>query len=236
MARRLQDWGGRLISIEVDPVHVAIGQVSVLCAGLADVVDVWAGHSADVLPRLLAEVGKRAVDMVFFDQKGTIYHEDLQTLERLDLLADGCAVVADNVLKPGAPFFLWQLDQSPWWDLQIVSVREYESEAVEDWLSVATFDRAAAVAAAGADGWPPPPPSAAPRDLEAVAFETDAIRWRAVSDQLTLADWVRHANWLRAKLAELGIVPTAHADGGGAAAADGRGALHGLRPLRAAAA
>merc|ERR1712014_414519 len=57
MGQRLREWGGRLVSIEVDPIHAAIGQVSVALAGLADVVEVWVGHSSDVLPRILDEFG-----------------------------------------------------------------------------------------------------------------------------------------------------------------------------------
>ena len=42
-------------------------------------------------------------------------HQDLHVLEERALLAPGAAVIADNVLKPGAPRFLWKL-RSKWRD------------------------------------------------------------------------------------------------------------------------
>mmetsp|Transcript_135617 Transcript_135617/g.433850 ORF Transcript_135617/g.433850 Transcript_135617/m.433850 type:complete len:842 (+) Transcript_135617:132-2657(+) len=218
MGRHLREWGGRLVSIEVDPVHVAIGQVSVALAGLADIVDVWVGHSSDVLPRLLTEFGPDSVDMVFFDQKGTIYQHDLATMLRLGVISDGCAVVADNVLKPGAPVFLWDLQYSPAWHLQIVSLREYESEAIEDWISVASFD--AAGAAAGGLAGPP-----APRSFESLAFETDAIRWRAMGNEMNVSNWIRHVVHVKDTLELHNIRPTALVESG---------MLQGFVPLRLA--
>eukprot|EP00927_Polykrikos_kofoidii_P078905 TRINITY_DN75702_c0_g1_i1.p1 TRINITY_DN75702_c0_g1~~TRINITY_DN75702_c0_g1_i1.p1 ORF type:complete len:896 (+),score=90.77 TRINITY_DN75702_c0_g1_i1:63-2690(+) len=204
MGRHLRKWDGRLVSIEVDPVHAAIGQVSVLQAGLADVVDVWVGHSGDVLPRILDEFGPGSIDMAFFDQKGTRYHVDLGIMEQLELASDGCLVVADNVLKPGAPRFLWDLHHHPMWQLQIVTVREFESEEIEDWISIADYDAVATPCVV------PEPP----RFLEALAFETDAIRWRAMTDQLNIADWVRHVRRVRDSLGECGIEPTASVGSG----------------------
>lgn len=223
MARRLRAWGGRLVSIEVDPVHAAIGQVSVVLAGLSDVVDVWVGHSAEVVPRLLDEFGPGSVDMAFFDQKGTLYHMDLAKFECLGLVADGCLVVADNVIKPGAPRFLWDLHHSPSWDLQVVSLREYSSEAIEDWMSVSVFDAGRAAVAAEAGVCVPPPP----RSFEALAFETDAMRWRAMTQELSVSDWARHAQFVRLAFEDQGIRPTAVVDSG---------KIEGLVPVRVAAA
>lgn len=42
-------------------------------------------------------------------RKGSRYHEDLSVIEQLGLLLPGAVVVADNVLKPGSPLFLWRL-------------------------------------------------------------------------------------------------------------------------------
>ena len=82
-------------------------------AGVADVVAVCTGYSEDVIPHLKTTLGAHdaplTADAVFFDQRGTRFHTDLQMLEGEGLLKDGCAVLADNVLKPGAPHFLWYL-------------------------------------------------------------------------------------------------------------------------------
>ena len=46
------------------------------------------------------------------DQKGSRYVDDLQALENQGVLVPGAIVVADNVLKPGAPLFLWWVVKS----------------------------------------------------------------------------------------------------------------------------
>ena len=50
-----------------------------------------------------------------FDDHFFTVHQDLHVLEERALLAPGAAVIADNVLKPGAPRFLWKL-RSKWRD------------------------------------------------------------------------------------------------------------------------
>ena len=60
-----------------------------------------------------------------------------QALEDLDLLNRDCIVAADNVLKPGAPQFLWYLQQSPRYTLTVVSLREFAADLIEDSLGVA---------------------------------------------------------------------------------------------------
>lgn len=68
------------------------------------------------------------------DQKGTRYDEDLATLERLGILLPGAVVVADNVLKPGSPLFLWRLTNSGAYDTHIVRVPEFAMPS-DDWMS-----------------------------------------------------------------------------------------------------
>merc|ERR1712151_994677 len=117
-------------------------------------------------------------------------------------MSDGGLIVADNVLKPGAPYFLWEMHYSPLWDFQIVSLREYASEDIEDWMSVSSFhgkcDPGARVSL-------PEPP----RCLEKLAFETDVMRWRAMTEQLNVSDWVRNSHHVRQTLGEHGIYTTA---------------------------
>jgi len=193
--------------------------MSNVLAGLADVIDVWVGHSSDVIPRLLDVFGPGCVDMAFFDQKGTLYQNDLAMLMELGLLADGAVVVADNVIKPGAPIFLYQLHHCPYWNLQNISLREYSSEAIEDWMSVSIFN----AHQYAKDKTPMP---AAPHSYEVLAFETDTMRWRAMTEQLNVSDWVRFAARVRAGLEEQGICITA-------TVTDGE--IHGLEGIQHAA-
>merc|ERR1740122_326633 len=94
-------------------------------AGMTDTVDIWSGYCYDVIPHLLETYGPRSVGMVFMDQKGTRFHTDLALMEELDLLADGAVVLADNVLKPGAPQYIWHLATGAYTDTTAVSVREF---------------------------------------------------------------------------------------------------------------
>merc|ERR1719498_2109676 len=119
LARAVRPHGGRVASIEVDPVHATIVRNMVEYAGLTDTVDVWTGYCYDVIPHLLDKYGPRSIGMVFMDQKGTRFHTDLGLMEDLDLLADGAVVLADNVLKPGAPLYIWQLAKGPFTDLTV---------------------------------------------------------------------------------------------------------------------
>merc|ERR1712008_17384 len=96
-------------------------------AGLMHAVDVWTGHSQDLLPRLAArsaaEVDSTRFSMVFMDQRGSRYDEDLDLLESCGLLLSGAIIVADNVLKPGAPLFLWRVLTGGSYDTRVLRVR-----------------------------------------------------------------------------------------------------------------
>eukprot|EP00438_Fugacium_kawagutii_P025570 Skav211653 [mRNA] locus=scaffold6216:359:7387:+ [translate_table: standard] len=79
--------------------------------------------------------------------KGSRYHEDLSVMEQLGLLLPGAVVVADNVLKPGSPLFLWRLCKgkayenhiAPWsYGNGLVRVREFAMPS-EDWMSVSVL-------------------------------------------------------------------------------------------------
>lgn len=178
LARAVRPHGGRVASIEVDPVHATIVRNMVEYAGLTDTVDVWTGYCYDVIPHLLEQYGPRSIGMVFMDQKGTRFHTDLGLMEELDLLADGAVVLADNVLKPGAPLYIWQLAKGPFHDLTAVSVREFLLQS-EDWMVLGFHD-------ATLPPTPEPPP-----ELHRLAFESDAFRKRSMFDSVapSKADW-----------------------------------------------
>lgn len=178
LARAVRAHGGRVASIEVDPVHVCIVRNMVEYAGLTDNVDVWTGYCYDVIPHILEKYGPRSIGMVFMDQKGTRFHTDLGLLEELDLLADGAVVLADNVLKPGAPMYIWHLATGPYHDCTAVSVREFLLQS-EDWMVLGFHDASRSPA-------PEPPP-----ELHRLAFESDAFRKRSMFDSVapSKADW-----------------------------------------------
>merc|ERR1712156_137955 len=105
---------GVVITIEVEPEHAVVAQRLAFHAGVSHKVDVWTGQSSDVLrsleDRYPGETPQFA--LVFMDQCGSRFWQDLEILlekARQDLLLPGAVILADNVLKPGAPLFLWHL-------------------------------------------------------------------------------------------------------------------------------
>jgi len=130
-----------LISVEGDPVHAVIARHfldRVRCAVAAEILP---GMVRDVLPAVSEMFGMDATGVVFMDQKGTAFHSDLQLLERLhDRIASthrrATTVMADNVLRPGAPVFTWasaKQDRATFYSLPEFLEEEM---GVEDWMAV----------------------------------------------------------------------------------------------------
>lgn len=128
------------VSFEVDPVHAAVARHFVDLAGLARGAEVWLGLLQDTVALLPERTGEASETFGFMDQRGTTFHEDLELLERMRLLPPHAAITADNVNKPGAPVFLWHLTRCPQLASSTVlwSLREFASEAVEDWQAAAS--------------------------------------------------------------------------------------------------
>ncbi|CAJ1407938.1 unnamed protein product [Effrenium voratum] len=164
----------RIVSVDVDPAHVLIARNVIAFAGLEPPqVVVWTGHSTAVLMRLCSNSTRSsAFGAVFMDQRGSLYHEDLHNLERSGLLRPGAVVIADNVLKPGAPLLLWRLATSPKYSVQQLSVQEF-AMPVEDWMAVAVVK----------DTTPDPIPAkeaVAPESAMELHRQSDEIRARAL--------------------------------------------------------
>ncbi len=84
--------GGRLVSVEVDPIAAEVARSIVDLAGYSDRVEVILGGSTETIPKLAGPF-----DLVFLDHWKELYTTDLQTLEKHALLRPGSVVVADNV-------------------------------------------------------------------------------------------------------------------------------------------
>ncbi|OJJ48720.1 hypothetical protein ASPZODRAFT_130837 [Penicilliopsis zonata CBS 506.65] len=93
-------------SLELDPLVASIAMNLVSLAGLSSVVEVIVGPSAHTLQRLHDEqiLAPNDLDMLFLDHVEELYRDDLALCERLGYLdKSGVLVVADNVVRPGAP-------------------------------------------------------------------------------------------------------------------------------------
>jgi len=198
MAAQLRAWGGRVISMEVDPYHAAIARNTIELAGLSDFIEVWCGHSENLIPRLRDRLPPKSIDILFFDQQGTKMHLDLERIVEYNLLSDTAVIVGDNVLRPGAPQFMyWTCAGGPW-ETQVVSLKEYAQDTVEDWMSISFFlpndPRAHA-------------PMVIPEAVEQLAHDTDGIRWQSVEQRVSMEQWDSHSQRMRREFAAVGIRP-----------------------------
>lgn len=92
-----------LLSLEFDPAIADIARNLIDLAGLSDIVTVVVGSAADSLRKLHSEGVLNHVDLLFLDHVEDLYVSDFQVCESLGLLRSGALVVADNILRPGAP-------------------------------------------------------------------------------------------------------------------------------------
>jgi len=91
--------GGRVITLEADPVCAEVARINIERAGLADRIEIRVGRAADSLPQLLAE-GAGPFDFIFIDAdkpSNPLYLEWALKLSR-----PGTAIIGDNVVRHGA--------------------------------------------------------------------------------------------------------------------------------------
>eukprot|EP00438_Fugacium_kawagutii_P034326 Skav216681 [mRNA] locus=scaffold91:12250:22892:+ [translate_table: standard] len=192
--------GGGVCSVEMDPTVARVARQVVEHAGLEKLVTVHVGHSEDrgrgwkpgviglvelvgltwllaaysdaddkeILPQLSGPF-----DVVFFDQRGSRFPKDLQLLcDTPNLLAEGAVLVADNVLKPGAPSFLWHLQTLETWRTCLVELGDFGSSKVLDWMSVSRR-----LSRSRQPNRPLQPPEA----IDHLAWQADEMRWRPLA-------------------------------------------------------
>jgi catechol O-methyltransferase len=105
--------GLRLWSLEFDPLIASIAMNLIELAGLSDIVKVVVGSAAGSIKRLNKEGKLTEVDFVFLDHVEDLYVQDFKVIEELGLFKSGSLVVADNVVRPGAPEYREFVRQSP---------------------------------------------------------------------------------------------------------------------------
>ncbi len=91
--------GGRLITIEAEPLHAKVAQANIRAAGLDSVVDLRLGPALDTLPVLVSEQAG-PFDLIFIDADKVntpSYFEWALKLSR-----SGTIIIVDNVVRKGA--------------------------------------------------------------------------------------------------------------------------------------
>jgi predicted O-methyltransferase YrrM len=98
LARALPE-GGRLVTLEIDPLYAQVARLNVERAGLASVVELHLGAALETLPKLVA-AGAGPFDLIFIDadkQNSSAYFE-----WSLRLARPGSMIIVDNVIRDGA--------------------------------------------------------------------------------------------------------------------------------------
>lgn len=199
----------RVIGLEVEPVHVCVARWVLDIAGLSGSVEVWAGIAADLECRVGDELGMRSVRLAFMDHRGTKFHEDLCRLERFRLAAPAFRIVADNVLKPSAPAFLWMVNSSTRWTATNWALGEFVQYYVEDWMVVADYLGPSSGTTAppheiSRQSWDSelqkPPP-----ELSRLAWDSDKWRRRSEEGSVRIVEWAAFAKHARQIFLECGI-------------------------------
>jgi catechol O-methyltransferase len=95
--------GLKVWSLEMNAEFASIAEKLIDIAGLSDIATVVVGSAEESLRKLKNEERLVKVDMVFLDHAEELYVADFKVCEELGLLGEGSVVVADNVVRPGAP-------------------------------------------------------------------------------------------------------------------------------------
>lgn len=95
---------GRLITIDIEPKHLAFAQNEFQRAGIADRIQTRQGAALDILPKLAAELGPASIDLAFIDGVKTEYADYFRLLK--PLIRPGGLLIADNILGS-----TWWIDQ-----------------------------------------------------------------------------------------------------------------------------
>jgi predicted O-methyltransferase YrrM len=90
--------GGRVVTLEADPMHAEVAKANLARAGLADVVELCLGPALETLPRLAAE-GRGPFDLIFIDADKPSYPDYFAWALRLS--RRGSLIIADNVVRKG---------------------------------------------------------------------------------------------------------------------------------------
>ncbi|KAI8583711.1 hypothetical protein K450DRAFT_277271 [Umbelopsis ramanniana AG] len=131
----IREWGGKFYSFEVDEQSVEVSRKIVEHAGLSDTVEIIHGGFDSAIKPFLENhpdhTGK--VDAVFIDHWKDLYVPDMQLIESLNLLHPGSVVLADNVIRPGAPEYIEYMDsQSDKYTSEMLEYKPAGSSEVVD--------------------------------------------------------------------------------------------------------
>eukprot|EP00746_Dinoflagellata_sp_MGD_P154943 gnl/MRDRNA2_/MRDRNA2_85128_c0_seq5.p1 gnl/MRDRNA2_/MRDRNA2_85128_c0~~gnl/MRDRNA2_/MRDRNA2_85128_c0_seq5.p1 ORF type:complete len:423 (-),score=79.49 gnl/MRDRNA2_/MRDRNA2_85128_c0_seq5:6-1274(-) len=135
--------GWCVTSCEVEPLHVCIARHMISLGERSWLAEVLSGQVRDLLPRIAGDFGELSAGFAFMDHRGTRFHEDFGFLEVQGMLGCKMDVIADNVLHPGAPVFLWDETRpavervaTVW---SVPEFGEFTDTFIEDWMALEVY-------------------------------------------------------------------------------------------------
>eukprot|EP00746_Dinoflagellata_sp_MGD_P156797 gnl/MRDRNA2_/MRDRNA2_85977_c0_seq1.p1 gnl/MRDRNA2_/MRDRNA2_85977_c0~~gnl/MRDRNA2_/MRDRNA2_85977_c0_seq1.p1 ORF type:complete len:321 (-),score=32.15 gnl/MRDRNA2_/MRDRNA2_85977_c0_seq1:67-1029(-) len=131
--------GGVLVtSLEMDPVHTCTARHLLDLIRISTLIEVWPVRVKDGFPRVSEVHGNFSAAVTFMDQSGATFNADMGCLQRCGLPAGVASVVADNVLRPGAPLYMhshFAIHAASGCAWALPEFLE-EKVGVEDWMAV----------------------------------------------------------------------------------------------------
>jgi catechol O-methyltransferase len=101
------------ITIEADTQSADIARSIHEYAGVTDRIKIINDYTENVIPHLNKTFNIDSFDLIFIDHFKDIYLRDFKMLEDVGLIKSGTMIVADNVIKPGAPDYLEYVRNNP---------------------------------------------------------------------------------------------------------------------------
>lgn len=98
LARALPE-DGRLVTLEIDPLHAKVAAAGITRAGLSGKVEIVVGSALQTLPKLCQEAAA-AFDLVFLDADKENYSHYFSHV--MSSVHSGSLILADNVVREGA--------------------------------------------------------------------------------------------------------------------------------------
>lgn len=115
-ADRIHIW-----SLEVSLEFATIARDMIDIAGLSDLITVVVGTAEETLKQLKKDGKLDKIDLLFLDHAEELYVPDFKVCQALGLFKTGSIIIADNVVRPGAPDYRSLVRSSP----------SYKSEGVK---------------------------------------------------------------------------------------------------------
>ena len=89
--------GGRVVTLESNPVHAEVARENIARAGLSEVVDLRVGLALDILPLIAAEGGEFDLTFIDADKANIPYYFEWA----LKMSKPGALIIVDNVVRDG---------------------------------------------------------------------------------------------------------------------------------------